>query len=66
MKNWEYSGIAGLSGQEKPGSPPKMSKQEADQAFQIILESPQQVKAARPKIAEQLGKEVSRDGIKRL
>jgi hypothetical protein len=43
-----------------------MSGQEAEQALKIILDSPQQVKAAIPKIYEQLGKEVSCDWIKRL
>jgi transposase len=66
ITNWECSGIVGLSDHAKPGRPPKMSGQEADQALKIILESPQQVKAAIPKISEQLGKEVSRDWIKRL
>jgi transposase len=66
IKNWECSGMLGLSDHAKSGRPPKMSCQEADQAHKIILESPQQVKAAIPKIYEQLGKEVSRDWIKRL
>jgi transposase len=66
ITNWECSGIGGLSDHAKPGSPPKMSEQEAEQALKIILESPQQVKAAIPKISAQLGKEVSRDWRKRL
>ena len=66
ITNWECFGIVGLSDHAKPGRPPKMSEQEAEQALKIILESPQQVKAAIPKISAQLGKEVSRDWIKRL
>jgi transposase len=66
ITNWECSGIVGLSDHAKSGRPPKMSEQEAEQALKIILASPQQVKAAIPKISAQLGKEVSRDWIKRV
>jgi transposase len=66
LTHWENTGMAGLADREKPGRPPKLSQQEEEQAFKIILESPQQVKAAIPKIHEQFGKEVSRDWIKRL
>ena len=66
IKNWECAGIGGLSDQAKPGRPSKMSSQESEQALKIILESPQQIKTAIPKIYEKLGKEVSRDWIKRL
>jgi hypothetical protein len=43
-----------------------MSAQEEEQALKIILESPQQIKVAIPKIDAQLGKKISRDWIKRL
>jgi transposase len=66
INNWECSGIVGLSDHAKPGRPPTMSAQEEEQALKIILEMPQQVKAAIPKIAVQLGKQVSRDWVKRL
>jgi transposase len=66
ITNWECAGIGGLSDHAKPGRPPNMSEQEAEQALKLILESPQHVKAAIPKISAQLGKEVSRDWIKRL
>jgi transposase len=66
ITNWESSGIAGLSDHTKPGRPPKMSAHEEEQALKIILESPQQIKAAIPKIAAQLGKKMSRDWVKRL
>jgi transposase len=66
ITHWESSGLAGLSDRTKPGRTPKLSSQEEEQALKIILEVPQQVKSAIPKIHEQLGKEVSRDWIKRL
>jgi transposase len=66
IKNWECSGILGLSEHANSGRPPPMSWQEAAQALKSILESPQHVKAARPNIYAQLGTEVRRDGIKRL
>jgi transposase len=66
INNWECSGIVGLSDHTKPGRPPKMSAQEEEQALKIILESPQQIKAAIPKIDAQLGKKMSRDWVKRL
>ena len=66
MNNWECSGIVGLADHAKPGRPPKMSVQEEEQALKIILESPQQIKAAIPKIDAQLGKKMSRDWVKRL
>jgi transposase len=66
ITNWECSGIVGLSDHAKPGRPPKMSVQEEEQAFKIILESPQQIKVAIPKIDAQIGKKISRDWVKRL
>jgi transposase len=66
ITHWESAGIAGLADREKPGRTPKFSCQEEEQALKIILESPQQIKAAIPEIHKQLGKEVSRDWIKRL
>jgi transposase len=66
IKNWGCVGIVGLADHTKPGRPPKMSAHEEEQALKIILESPQQVKAAIPKIDMQLGKKVSRDWVKRL
>jgi transposase len=66
MKNWAGSGIVSLSDHTKPGRPPKMAAQEAEQALKIILESPQQIKAAIPKIDAQLGKKMRRDWVKRL
>jgi transposase len=66
IKNWECSGIVGLSDHAKPGRPPKMSAQEEEQAVRIILESPQQIKVAIPKIDAQLSKKISRDWVKRL
>jgi transposase len=66
IKNGACSGIVGLSDHTKPGRPPKMSAQEEEQALKIILESPQQIKAAIPKIDAQLGKKISRDWVKRL
>ena len=66
ITQWESRRIAGLADREKPGRPPKLSPQEEEQAFKIILTTPQQVKTAIPKIYEQFAKEVSPDWIKRL
>jgi transposase len=65
ITHWESAGIAGLSDRNKPGRPPKLSSQEAEHALKIILKSPQQINAAIPEIHKQLGKEVSRDWVKR-
>jgi transposase len=66
LTQWESAKIAGLADRDKPGRPPKLSPQEEEQAFKLILEVPQQVKTAIPKIYKQFGKEVSHDWIKRL
>ena len=66
IKHWECAGIGGLSDHAKPGRPPKMSAQEEEHACKIMLESPQQIKGAIPKIEAQLGKKISRDWVKRL
>ena len=66
MNNWECAGIGGLSEQATPGRPPKMSGQEAEPALKRILELPQPVTAAIPKIAVQLGKQGRRDWGQRV
>jgi hypothetical protein len=43
-----------------------MSADEEEQALKILLESPQQIKAAIPQIAAQLGQKMRRDWVKRL
>jgi transposase len=66
LTHWESARMTGLADRDKPGRPPKLSPQEEEEAFKIILEAPQQVKTAIPKIHAQFGKEVSQDWIKRL
>jgi hypothetical protein len=60
------AGMAGRSDRTTPGSPPQLSSQEAEHALKLMLEVPQQVNAAIPKIHAQLGKEVRREWSKRL
>jgi hypothetical protein len=68
QQGWTTSarGASSLRCLPSPDYHKKPGTTEEEQALKIILESPQHVKAAIPKIDRQLGKKVSRDWVKRL
>jgi transposase len=63
---WEREGLNGLFDGPKSGRPPKLSKEEADEAVKLLKEDPRSVKKALANTKEKTGKEISEWTLKRI
>jgi transposase len=63
---WEKYQFEGLDDDPRSGRPPKLTEKEQKKAVEITLEEPRSLRQGLSKIAEQIGKTISRDTLKRM
>lgn len=63
---WKAEGFEGLKDAPRPGRPPKLSGREQDQALEMVLEEPRQIKSGLLRISERYGKQFSLDWLRAL
>ena len=66
LTRWEKEGIEGLFDGERSGRPPKLTKEEADEAIKCLKKDPRSIKKALAETKEKTGKEISEWTLKRL
>lgn len=63
---WEQYQFDGLDDDPRSGRPPKLTEKEQKKAVKITLKEPRSLKQGLSKIAEKIGKTISRDTLKRM
>ena len=63
---WDTSGLEGLGDEPRPGSPPKLTPSEQDQAIELLKATPHNPNAVLLQIEQETGKLISRSTLKRL
>ncbi len=66
LKRWETSGIVGLKDKEGRGRKPILRAEDLPQVKRRVQENAQQLKIARQKLREELGREFSAKTLKRF
>jgi transposase len=63
---WEAEQVAGLDDDPRSGRPPKLNTHEQQQALKIALQEPRAIKSGLKRIADAIGKLISRETLRTL
>lgn len=66
LDDWQSDQVDGLTDAPRSGRPPKLDKEQQDEAVHFVLEEPRQIKRGVARIAEHFEQAVSLDWVRRL